>query len=124
MIKNTGFIFSLVSVMYLSSCYYDKANLIYTQNLACDTTAVKYSTILAPMLTTNCNYCHGGTAANGAGIVLDNYASTKAYVDNGKLLNSILQNGKASAMPKGGGKLDVCSINKITNWINKGAINN
>jgi hypothetical protein len=27
-------------------------------------------------------------------------------------------------MPKGGAKLDACSINKITNWINKGAINN
>lgn len=124
MIKNTCLLLSLVSIVYLSSCYYDKADLIYTQNLACDTTAVKYSTIVAPILTTSCNYCHGGTAANGAGIVLDTYATTKVYVDNGKLLNSILQNGKASAMPKGGGKLDACSINKITNWINKGAINN
>jgi len=124
MIKNTSIFLSLVSIVYLSSCYYDKADLIYTQNLACDTSAVKYSTIVAPILTKSCNYCHGGTAANGAGIVLDNYASTKVYVDNGKLLNSILQNGKASAMPKGGGKLDACSINKVTNWINKGAINN
>ena len=124
MIKNTGFFLSLASIIYLSSCYYDKADLIYTQNLACDTTAVKYSTIVATILNTSCNNCHGGTAANGAGIVLDTYASTKVYVDNGKLLNSILQNGKASAMPKGGGKLDACSINKITNWINKGAINN
>jgi len=124
MIKNTTIFLSLVSIVYLSSCYYDKAELIYTQNLACDTSAVKYSNIVAPMLTSGCNYCHGGTAANGAGIVLDNYASTKIYIDNGKLLNSILQKGKASAMPKGGGKLDACSINKITNWINKGAINN
>lgn len=124
MIKNTFFIFSIVSIVCLSSCYYDKADMIYTQNLACDTTAVKYSTTVAPILTKNCNFCHGGTAANGAGIVLDNYASAKVYITNGRLLNSILQNGKASSMPKGGGKIDACSINKISNWINKGAINN
>jgi hypothetical protein len=66
----------------------------------------------------------GGAAAAGAGIVLDNYNSVKTYVSNGKLLNSILQNGKASSMPKGGGKLDNCTLSKFSSWINQGALNN
>jgi len=37
--------------------------------------------------------CHGGSGAMGAGIVLDNYTSVKAYVTNAKLLGSIQQNG-------------------------------
>jgi hypothetical protein len=48
----------------------------------------------------------------------------KPYITNGKLINSILQNGQASAMPKNGAKLDACTINKIIVWINKGALNN
>jgi hypothetical protein len=35
-----------------------------------------------------------------------------------------VQNGQASAMPKGAAKLDQCTINKIALWINKGAPNN
>lgn len=68
--------------------------------------------------------CHGGSASAGAGIALDNYAAVKVYVSNGRLLNSILQNGQASAMPKGGGKMDACSINKVSTWIKNGALNN
>ncbi|MEN9951592.1 MAG: hypothetical protein RLY85_2344 [Bacteroidota bacterium] len=110
--------------VFSASCFYDKADLVYPVASTCDTTAVKYSTTIAPVLTASCNGCHGGTAAAGAGIVLDNYNSVKTWVTNGKLLNSMLQNGKASAMPKGGGKLDNCTLNKISSWINQGALNN
>ena len=122
--KKIAIPFVVLSMFLISSCYYDKAELIYTQNVACDTSNVKYSTVVAPILNTNCNGCHGGNAAMGAGIILDNYASTKVYIDNRRLINSILQNGTASNMPKGGGKLDACTIRKINSWINKGALNN
>jgi hypothetical protein len=114
----------IFSFLVFTSCYYDKAEIIYTQNIACDTTNVKYSTVVVPILNSNCNGCHGGNAAMGAGIILDNYTSTKVYVDNRRLINSILQNGSASSMPKGGGKLDACTIRKINSWINQGALNN
>ena len=67
-----------------------------------------------------------GAAANsiGGGIYLNTYAAMQPYIKNGSFLNSILQNGKASAMPKNGAKMDNCSILKIQSWINKGAINN
>lgn len=122
--KKIAIPFVVLSMFLISSCYYDKAELIYTQNVACDTSNVKYSTVVAPILNTNCNGCHGGNAAMGAGIILDNYASTKVYIDNRRLINSILQNGTASNMPKGGGKLDACTIRKINSWINQGALNN
>jgi mono/diheme cytochrome c family protein len=108
----------------LSSCYYDKADLIYPQPATCDTAAVTYSGTIATILNSNCNGCHGGAAAAGAGIKLDTYAAVSTYVTNGRLLNSMLHNGQASPMPKGGSKLDACTINKVSSWITKGAPNN
>jgi mono/diheme cytochrome c family protein len=108
----------------LSSCFYDKADLIYPQPSTCDTANITYSGTVAPILTANCNVCHGGTAAAGAGIKLDTYASLSTWVTNGRLLNSMLHNGQASPMPKGGSKLDACTINKVSAWITKGAANN
>lgn len=108
----------------LSSCFYDKADLIYPQQTACDTATVTYTGTIAPILNSNCNACHGGTAAAGAGIKLDNYASLSTWITNGRLLNSMLHNGQASPMPKGGSKLDACTINKVSTWITKGAQNN
>jgi mono/diheme cytochrome c family protein len=108
----------------MSSCFYDKADLIYPQATTCDTAAVTYSGTVATILNSNCNGCHGGTAAAGAGIKLDTYASVATWVTNGRLLNSMLHNGQASPMPKGGSKLDACTINKVSSWITKGAANN
>ena len=108
----------------MSSCFYDKADLIYPQPTTCDTATVTYSGTVAPILNSNCNGCHGGAAAAGAGIKLDTYASLSTWITNGRLLNSMLHNGQASPMPKGGSKLDACTLNKVSAWIKKGAANN
>lgn len=108
----------------MNSCFYDKADLIYPQPASCDTTTVTYSGTVSKILNSNCNGCHGGAAAAGAGIKLDTYAAASTYVTNGRLLNSILHNGQASSMPKGGSKLDACTIKKVSAWIKKGAVNN
>lgn len=115
----------VLCILLIQSCYYDKADLVYpSSGAACDTTTVTYSATIAPLMNASCNSCHGGTAAAGAGIVLDTYTGVKTYAANGKLLNSIIQNGAASAMPKGSSKLPDCSINKVRAWINKGMLNN
>jgi mono/diheme cytochrome c family protein len=108
----------------MNSCFYDKADLIYPQPTTCDTATVTYSGTVAPILNASCNGCHGGAAAAGAGIKLDTYAGVTPWVTNGRLLNSMLHNGQASPMPKGGSKLDACTLNKISAWITKGAANN
>ena len=87
--------------------------------------AGNYSVTVTGILNANCNNCHGASANNlGGGIVLNTYATVKPYITNGRLVNSILQNGQASPMPKNMAKMDVCSINKIIVWVNRGAINN
>ncbi len=120
----------LIAILFVSiaftSCFYDKADVVYPVSAsACDTTTVTYSNQIVSILNAQCNYCHGAAANSiGGGIYLNTYAALKPYVNNGSFLNSILQNGKASAMPKNGAKMDNCSILKIQSWINKGALNN
>jgi len=114
-----------IIILSAVSCYYDKAELIYNVDTAnCDTTAIKYSTDVVGILTGSCYACHSGAAGAGGGIKLDTYASLKTYVNNGKLKAAITHTPGVSAMPKGGGKLNNCSINKIVAWINNGAPNN
>ena len=121
----TIFLICIASIT-LSACFYDKADVVYpTTALSCDTTNVTYSNQIVSILNAQCNYCHGAAANSiGGGIYLNTYAALKPYINNGSFLNSILQNGKASAMPKNGAKMDNCSILKIQSWINKGALNN
>ncbi len=122
--RNLFFLF--LALFFFSACYYDKSELVYpaASAVTCDTTNIKFSTSLMPILNASCNSCHGGTASAGAGIVLDNYAGVRASVLGGKFMNSIIQNGQASAMPKGGGKLLACDISKFQVWINAGMLNN
>lgn len=116
----------MVVAITFASCFYDKADVVYPLSAStCDTTTVTYSNQIVSILNAQCNYCHGAAANSiGGGIYLNTYAALKPYVTNGSFLNSILQNGKASAMPKNGAKMDNCSILKIQSWINKGALNN
>jgi cytochrome c5 len=119
------FAIAFVSIAF-NACFYDKADVVYPSTSAtCDTTNVTYSNQIVSILNAQCNYCHGAAANSiGGGIYLNTYAALKPYVTNGSFLNSILQNGKASAMPRNGAKLDNCSILKIQSWINKGTLNN
>lgn len=89
----------------------------------CDTTNVKYSTHILPLMQNNCQGCHSGSAPDG-GINLITYAGVKAVADNGKLFGAISHLNGYSAMPKNGIKLTDCQINIVKIWINQGSINN
>jgi len=120
-------IFIIIAMLLFSACYYDKKDQVYPQamTLTCDTTNITYSVTVTSILNANCTSCHGANANTlGAGIFLNTYATVKPYITSGRLVNSILQNGNASPMPKNMAKMDNCSINKIILWVNKGAINN
>jgi hypothetical protein len=114
----------LAGAFVYTGCYYDKASLVYPSDGSCDTTGITLSTDLNAILTANCFVCHGGNAAAGGGIQLEQYAVIKAYVDNGRLLSAITQDGNATPMPQGAAKLSDCNINKFRAWINNGAPNN
>jgi mono/diheme cytochrome c family protein len=122
-----GFLSAIVFVAIilatsLNSCYYDKSDLLYPDT-ACDTAAVKYSTSVLPVLSSNCVSCHGGTAPS-AGISLDTYTGVKLQVDNGRLWGAVSHSPAYSPMPKNSNKLNTCSLEKIRLWIAAGAPNN
>ncbi|MCB9262274.1 MAG: hypothetical protein H6607_07865 [Flavobacteriales bacterium] len=116
----------MASVFY--SCYYDVEQELYpTNSTSCDTSNITYSVTIKGILLNNaCMGCHNQTvfASSGGNVNLDGYSNVKSYIDNGKLLSSIVQDGKASFMPKGGAKMGACSLLKVQTWINAGAPNN
>ena len=89
----------------------------------CDTSNIKYSTHIKPLIQNNCQGCHSG-AAPGGGIDLSSYAGVKAVANNGKFFGSISHLFGYSAMPKNGNKLTDCQINIVKIWINQGSPNN
>jgi len=109
-----------------SSCYYDNAEVLYPAgvlNANCDTTNVTFSGTVTTILNNNCSGCHSSSNANayGGGFTFSTYSQFKSQAN--LILGSINQTN-SWPMPKGGGKLDACSINQIQSWINKGMINN
>lgn len=114
----------VLATAILGSCYYDKAELLYPDSkLPCDTTAlVKYSTDVAPIMSSSCNMsgCHNTTDA-ASGVILDTYAGVKVQALNGRLMGSTSATG---TMPKGANKLLNCTLAKIQKWIDSGTPNN
>lgn len=108
--------------IFLSSCHYNNEEELYPVN-ECPTTDMSFAADVLPVFDSNCNGCH--STANGfGGIVLDNYQSVKATVDNGRLFGAINHDAGFSPMPQGNPKLSDCTISKIEAWINDGAQNN
>lgn len=89
----------------------------------CDTTNVKFSTHIKPLIQNNCQGCHSG-AAPGGGINLATYAGVKAIADNGKFFGSISHLTGYKAMPQNGNKLTDCQITTVKIWINQGSPEN
>jgi len=117
----------LLIVALIAGCYYDTEEQLYPKlDQACDTTGVTFSKSIVPILQTNCYGCHSTSqaAASGRSIDLEDFTLLKQIVDNGKFYGAIIHDPARSPMPKGGFKLDTCSITKIKIWIDKGAINN
>jgi hypothetical protein len=89
----------------------------------CNSTNMTFTTDIKPILQNNCFSCHGnGLSQNG--INFDTYAGVKAVADNGKLVGAITHAAGFLPMPQSAPKLSDCNINKIKDWVNRGALNN
>lgn len=107
-----------LAIVSFSGCYYDVEEELYPDNKAtCDTTALNFASV-KPILDSKCTGCHGG-ASPSAGIKLDTYTDTKAYLDGAAatLVSSVKRDGNASNMPQGQPKLEACDISKISAWV-------
>jgi hypothetical protein len=113
----------------IQSCYYDHEDTLYgtTTSGTCDTSSVKFSTIVQPLMNTQCatSGCHNATTA-AAGANLSSHTAIKSYITNNKdfFIGSIKHTSGYSQMPKGGSKMAVCDITKIEVWIRAGMLNN
>lgn len=111
----------------VAGCYNDKADALYpsTGSTTCDTTTVTFATQVLPIMVANCaiSGCHDASSVQG-GYDLSSYNGVKQSVDNQRLLGSINWENGYQAMPQNTVKLTQCDINKITRWVNTGALNN
>ena len=123
LMKSFFIAFFSLTAFFGSGCYYDNKDLL-TIPAPCDTTrAATYSGGVKPILSSICTGCHSGAAAAGS-IKLDQYGPVRNVATSGLLLHVIQHDPGYSAMPKNGGKLTDCDINKITQWIAAGEPNN
>lgn len=118
-------------ILSLGGCYYDNEEELYGPLYAkqqCDTSSVSYSQHIAPLIQSKCLMCHGKNVymTSGGGINLDGYNAISSYLNTNKtrFIGAIKWQAGYSPMPKGGTKLDNCSILKIEQWINNGYPNN
>lgn len=114
-----------VALLLTSGCYYDSEEALFpTLPGSCDTSYVSYSVDIASLLNDYCLMCHSTSTAPSLGnsISLEEYTEFAAQAE--RVLSSISHEQGFSPMPKGGGKLNGCSIDKVTAWINQGKSNN
>ncbi len=113
--------YSLISLLLLSSCYYDNQEDLYQYlDNNCDTTDITFSNSILPIISDECSSCHLGVNALGQ-VSLNNYTEVMVYIENGELLSDI--KGETNMMPKSG-LISSCKLSVIEKWINDGAKNN
>jgi hypothetical protein len=123
-LKSFYFLILILCSMAVSSCYYDKADLLYGTHAPCDTlTTVSYSLDVVPLLQQYCYGCHGGTNPDG-GVAMGTYSTDKVIALNGKLYGTINHANGFSPMPEGEAKLSDCKIALIKKWIDASSPNN
>lgn len=93
----------------------------------CDTTAVKFSSHVLPIIQQSCKGCHGATPASGALTSLTTHAQIVTGVTSNNLLERIKHIAGFPPMPDNPNptlvKLDDCKIRTIEIWIDLGMKN-
>jgi mono/diheme cytochrome c family protein len=114
------------TMVFISSCYYDKADLLYGGNTGpCTDSAgtVSYAQKVVPLLQQYCYSCHTGSFPSGNQL-MGTFAADKAMALNGMLYGTIAHASGYSPMPQGMAKMTNCQIAVIKKWIDTGTLNN
>jgi uncharacterized membrane protein len=104
---------------FFSSCYYDKAEVLYgTSNADCNTISAKFSTDINTIIQTNCTLsnCHGSNSATGVNFYNYNQISSKA--------SDIYRRAVVKKDMPPTGALSAEDQKKLKCWIDAGAPNN
>lgn len=117
----------LSCIVFISSCYYDKEDLLYggANSAPCTDSVgtVSYAQKIVPLLQQYCYSCHTGSFPSGNEL-MGTYTSDKAMAQNGKLFGTVNHSTGFSPMPKGMPKMTNCQIATIRKWIDTGMLNN
>ncbi|HBB92255.1 MAG: hypothetical protein A2X22_12905 [Bacteroidetes bacterium GWF2_49_14] len=125
MIRITFILILMLGIM--AGCYYESEEQLYSgSGTPCDTASVTYSGTIKPILTNNCFECHNSVDYNllGGGNNLEEFSTLRSLAEQGTLMKAVTHQPGYSFMPKGREKLDTCSIQKISKWIENGTQNN
>lgn len=88
----------------------------------CDTSSVTYTDDIATIFNTSCavSTCHVDGNEDKAKFSLVGYEKAKLAASFGRIVGAISHETDFTPMPYGGDKLEQCSIDKISAWINAG----
>lgn len=116
-------LFSIIVFIALlvTACYYDNEEELYPDyGRVCDTLSVTYEPQISTLINNYCISCHGASVAAtlGGSIGLYNYKQVSDQA--AAVYGAITHSGGYSPMPKGGSKLDDCTIAKLDKWIREG----
>ena len=118
----------IFSALLLSteSCYYDnREDLLANQPQdSCNTTDVSFSAEIQPIISDNCAIpgCHNA-GSQAAGLNLEEFQQVKNIAASGEFVGRITEQS-GPLMPQGGPPLPQCEIDKITAWVQDGAMDN
>jgi hypothetical protein len=83
--KKIVVLFSICFTVFLTGCYYDKEDELYS-SVTCDSSNVNFSGTISGLLNYyGCLGCHSGSAPSG-NVNLQGYTNVKAKVSDGRLL--------------------------------------
>lgn len=88
----------------------------------CDTSSVTYTSDIATIFNASCavSSCHVDGNEDNAKFSLSDYEKAKTAAGFGRIVGAISHEEGFTAMPYGSDKLEQCSIDKISAWINAG----
>lgn len=90
---------------------------------ACDSNNITFTAGIQPLMNLYCTGCHSGSNPSGS-LVLTNYASVKAAVQNRNLVHSIRYDAGYIGMPQTGLRLSACEVRQVEKWVDAGMQNN
>lgn len=107
-------LFSIGTICFLNSCYYDNLKELKPQASSCDTSnAVTYQSDIKTIINSNCTSCH--SPGGGTQPYFDNYPNLANYSSDQLL--AVLVPGSTKQMPPSS-PLSDADINKIKLWVN------
>lgn len=110
----------IVTLVVVTGCRYDKELLAVPCN---SDNRVSFKSKVLPVIQSNCFSCHNNGFRLG-NISLEGHNNIKVVAQSGRLFGVINHSAGFTPMPRGGSKLDDCTITTIKNWIENGTPDN